>query len=768
MKKCLFILLMATTIASANSDFFIQNGDTVLIWGDSITDDGIYPLMIENYVLTRFPDWKVRFFNLGWGGDQAQFYKRLERDIQLCKPTKVTIMLGMNDARYMPFDAHHLKLYIQSIKHEIEIIKAYSNAEILIISPTPYDLKARRNLPWGSHKGHDGSFYALVLERFSHELQNFAQAEGHRFIDLNYEMARVLIEMDQYDRNFMLTAEGVHPNIDGEFMMGLCILRGMGAPDLVSGTVINSKTGKIEETQNCTVDQIVSTADKLTFRKKDAALPLPIHPATRLLIREILDYPNSLNQELLRVTKLAIGWYQLSIDRRVVDIFSDEQLYEGVNLSLYDYTPQMIQAYQVFEATEKRNQAFYSKWRYKLLQGVRSPSDFTSFKENIDVKQEDHLEEQAFKEQHRLNKPTTHQYELKKVVDPVLENVEPQLSNKFLTDRARVFINVDSKTIRKFTSPLCIRGNFAYAPQYYWGLLETKGYYADIPVQLYDDGTHGDRQAADGVYSIEMYFRKNCGEMNFFIQDGNWLQNYWKNWIKGAFRNPYIDEITVTWGEALNCLNEKKNLIRVPLDKNQNLVWDKKLFKQALEKNRLSFNRGHEYISLFDGQSLKGWRHSGLGNFVVEDGLLVSQGGMGLLWYEERKFEDFILKLEWKVSSEKDNSGIFIRFPEKSDDPSYAVNNGYEIQIYDHRKSPMQQTGAIYSFAPIGKLASRPIGEWNEYMIKAVGHHYTVMLNGQVVCEYEGNRNLEGYIGLQNHDKKSKVSFQNIQVKILN
>jgi hypothetical protein len=45
---------------------------------------------------------------------------------------------------------------------------------------------------------------------------------------------------------------------------------------------------------------------------------------------------------------------------------------------------------------------------------------------------------------------------------------------------------------------------------------------------------------------------------------------------------------------------------------------------------------------------------------------------------------------------------------------------------------------------------------------------YDVIANGVImISKFTGNRLLEGYIGLQNHDDNSKVSFRNIKAKQL-
>jgi hypothetical protein len=173
-----------------------------------------------------------------------------------------------------------------------------------------------------------------------------------------------------------------------------------------------------------------------------------------------------------------------------------------------------------------------------------------------------------------------------------------------------------------------------------------------------------------------------------------------------------------------------------------------------------------KWIELFNGKDTTGWRQAGKGNFTVEDGALVTHGGMGMLWYEAKSFGDYTLQVEWKVDHHCNNSGIFVRFPDKSDDPWYAVNNGYEIQIDDCDKKGLKyQTGAIYDHHPATKVASKPAGQWNLYEITIVGQHYTVVLNGERVTEFDGERGREGYIGLQNHDPLSRVSFRGVRVK---
>jgi Domain of Unknown Function (DUF1080) len=179
----------------------------------------------------------------------------------------------------------------------------------------------------------------------------------------------------------------------------------------------------------------------------------------------------------------------------------------------------------------------------------------------------------------------------------------------------------------------------------------------------------------------------------------------------------------------------------------------------------------NEFTYLFNGQSIDGWHMAGAGKFVLieYDKSLQSEGGMGLLWYTKKKYKDFALKIDWKVNRRNDNSGVFIRFSNPDNDPWIAVNTGYEVQIDDLAMpdgNPLHKTGAIYNFAAPSNSGSKPVGEWNTFEIKTTNQKYSVMLNGEkVIPEFTGNRLTEGYIGIQNHDADSHVSFKNIRIK---
>lgn len=180
-----------------------------------------------------------------------------------------------------------------------------------------------------------------------------------------------------------------------------------------------------------------------------------------------------------------------------------------------------------------------------------------------------------------------------------------------------------------------------------------------------------------------------------------------------------------------------------------------------------------DFTELFDG-TLSGWKMAGQGQFrVIGPNILESEGGPGLLWFSQREFDDFELRLDWRISSPFDNSGVYLRVPPLQNDLAPADRDGYEVQIdergVDDNGNPgssLHRTGAVYKLAPSSGAASNPAGAWNHYEIKADGGKIAVKLNGNPIAELQnGTRRTKGHIALQNHHPGSKVQFRNVRIK---
>src|SRR5579862_10022240 len=75
------LIVLAIQLARAlAAEFLIHDGDRVVFLGDSITEQRLYTTYIEAYALTRHPQWKLWFRNVGWGGDTSWLRQRSHPD----------------------------------------------------------------------------------------------------------------------------------------------------------------------------------------------------------------------------------------------------------------------------------------------------------------------------------------------------------------------------------------------------------------------------------------------------------------------------------------------------------------------------------------------------------------------------------------------------------------------------------------------------------------------------------------------------------------
>ncbi len=192
-------------------------------------------------------------------------------------------------------------------------------------------------------------------------------------------------------------------------------------------------------------------------------------------------------------------------------------------------------------------------------------------------------------------------------------------------------------------------------------------------------------------------------------------------------------------------------------------------------------DRSTGFVPLFNGKNLDGWKERQVpqgqeGRWSVENGILKAKPGSGWLG-TERLFDDFILRVEWKIS-ENGNSGVFVRVPDNDfkGSPSEA---GFEIQILDDNGSqykgklkPYQYSGGLYHFQGISKPVFKGAGEWNSYDLTVQGNRIHLNYNGEDALDVDISHNADmmkrpkkGFIGLQNHN--SAVEFRKVEIKEL-
>jgi len=199
----------------------------------------------------------------------------------------------------------------------------------------------------------------------------------------------------------------------------------------------------------------------------------------------------------------------------------------------------------------------------------------------------------------------------------------------------------------------------------------------------------------------------------------------------------------------------------------------------ALSASSAEVEKG--FVSLFDGETLNGWRlvdKKGDGYGATNGVIYCARGGGGNL-FTEKEYADFVLRLDYKLEPGS-NNGIGIRAPMEGD----AAYAGMEIQVLDDKApkhatiKPWQFNGSVYNIVP-AKNGTPKIGEWNSYEITAKGRKIKIVLNGRTIVDTDLNNVHDpetllhhpgmirdrGHVGFLGHN--DYVEFRNIRIKEL-
>ncbi|MBM3839873.1 MAG: SGNH/GDSL hydrolase family protein [Verrucomicrobia bacterium] len=409
----LFVLTAASGLARAqDKPFYLQSGDRVVFYGDSITDQRLYTTFTETFVVTRFPNLNVKFVHSGWGGDRVSgggggnIDLRLQRDVFAYQPTVMTIMLGMNDGSYRAFDEEIFSRYARGYERIVESVKrARPGIRLTLIQPSPFDDVTR---PPNFEDG-----YNKVLVRYGQFVKELAAREGLHVADLNTAVVAALEKAKSADAETAkkIINDRVHPGPAGQLLMAAELLKAWNAPGLVAAVEIDPAAGKVVA-KKAKVSNLRADG-KVSWTQLDEALPLAPDlgdPVIALAVNSS-DFVQSLNQQLLKASGLSAAKYELKIDGTTAGTFTREQLAEGVNLAPLS-TPMSRQAGEVHKLTLQHNNLHFTRWRQVQVPMANYKSERIQKATQDLMAALDAEEEEIVKQQRAAAQPKEHRFEL--------------------------------------------------------------------------------------------------------------------------------------------------------------------------------------------------------------------------------------------------------------------------------------------------------------------------------------------------------------------
>jgi hypothetical protein len=190
------------------------------------------------------------------------------------------------------------------------------------------------------------------------------------------------------------------------------------------------------------------------------------------------------------------------------------------------------------------------------------------------------------------------------------------------------------------------------------------------------------------------------------------------------------------------------------------------------------------FIDLFNGSNLTGWHNvnGAPDTWSVKDGVIHCTGRPVCALRTLKRYENFVMELEWRHLKPGGNAGIFI-WASSLAAPGQPFLRAVEVQVLDHaygksdwftthgdvfpihgsRMKPFGRHRGMRSFPSEERSKGSP--EWNHYRIECNGGTLRLHVNGKEVSGGSDCNWRRGYIGLESEG--SPVEFRKIRLKEL-
>ncbi len=402
LKPARFIWLFALALASVSLPASAQNSlkpeDHVAICGDSITEQKLYSLYIEDYLLMCQPEPKLKTTQFGWSGEVAGgFLARMKNDMLPFKPTVATTCYGMNDGGYAVLTPEREKTYRNAMTDIVKTLKEGGVRFIVVGTPGAVDTDTYT-------RNGGAAIYNKTLSELGAVAREVAEKNGTAFADVHSVMVDTMAKAKaKYGNTYHVGGkDGVHPSPNGHIIMAYAFLKALGCSGDIGTITLDAKAG----TATATDGHKVLSADPSKISVESSKYPFcfsgsPEDPASTAGIIEFLPFNQDLNRFQLVVKnaaapKMKVTWGTESKE------FTSEQLAQGINLAAEFLKNPFVEPFQKIEKIFAAQQAYETTAHKFLLHSfidwrknfTIDESVFTSLTEKI-LKKETELQTQS-------------------------------------------------------------------------------------------------------------------------------------------------------------------------------------------------------------------------------------------------------------------------------------------------------------------------------------------------------------------------------------
>lgn len=350
----LLTLFLSAALHSYSQQEIFKNGDRVGYIGSSIAMNGQCFHYTNLFYSTRYPNLDVQFLNNGISGEWTDnILKRIESDILANNPTWCVLMIEENDLNPSLYKEDRKSEPDIKEQQEKQVQHWMNNADLIVEkllahgikvilqTPTVYDQYLTSSTP-NAYGVNDN------LKRCAEHLRTLSKKYSLPLVDCWTALNNINKKIQKKDPSKTIIGnDRVHVGSQGHFVMSTEFLKMQKVNGKISEVSIDAKRKEVRECQDCTIEELSSNADSVSFSFSAKALPFPT--PSEINPDSFYNFTDKMNADILKIKGLKGKKYVLSIDGTNISDFSKKELNKGINLSRFHHTPQYKQAALVLE-----------------------------------------------------------------------------------------------------------------------------------------------------------------------------------------------------------------------------------------------------------------------------------------------------------------------------------------------------------------------------------------------------------------------------------
>ncbi len=362
------ILALASAAVGLAAEPQLKTGDYVAVIGDSITEQRLYSMFIEDYLLMCKPATDLRVTQFGWGGETAPgFAGRMANDMLRFGADVATTCYGMNDGRYAPMNPNTGKAYREGQLSIVNQLKKGGVRLIVVGSPGCVDADT-----FGGHNPERARMYNKTLAALRDIAREVATEEGVVFADVYDPMMDVMTKMKaKYGHDYHLAGgDGVHPDRNGHLVMAYAFLKALGCDGNIGTITVDLKQNEADASDghkvlSCEGGKVEIESTRYPF----CFFGDPGRTNSTRGVLEFLPFNEQLNRLTLKVKNASAKQYKVTWGNSSKQ-FSAEQLTDGINLAAEFLDNPFCEPFQRVEDVIAKQQAMEVQLIKNLLHDI--------------------------------------------------------------------------------------------------------------------------------------------------------------------------------------------------------------------------------------------------------------------------------------------------------------------------------------------------------------------------------------------------------------